>query len=151
MRRFCALGCSAFLAIACYSDPPRPLSPTPQPAPQPAPPPPAFPTIAVGEVVRLQFTVDDVRCVGGGGVCRSYVLTAPSSGRLEVVVTSVSGEDSFVRDLEMYVVPGADDWIRGPGARISAIAQVSAGFPYEIRMYSGTVPSLEFELRTSLR
>jgi hypothetical protein len=102
-------------------------------------------------VVRFHFTADDVACAGAAGRCRSYNVTAPSDGRLEVVATSVSGESGFVSTLEMYVVPGADYWDVGPGPRISATVQVRAGGTYEIRMYSAQVPSVELELRASLQ
>jgi hypothetical protein len=128
-----------------------PAGPSPAPSPAPTPPPAAFPSIAVGEVVRFQFTADDVACVGAGGRCRSYNVTAPSSGKLEAVATSVSGDSSFVSTLEMYVVPGGDYWDVGPGPRISVTVPAAAGATYEIRMYSATVPSVELELRTSLQ
>jgi hypothetical protein len=101
----------------------------------------------VGEVVRFQFTDDDVPC--GGGRCRSYLLTAPSDGELEVVVTNLA--ETSHPTIDLYIVPGADDWVIGPGPRISAKATVGAGITYEIRMYSDIVPSEELELRTSLQ
>lgn len=120
--------------------------------PSVAPPPPVtFPAVTVGEVVRFWFTADDVPCAGAQGRCRSYNVTAPSDGRLEVVVTSVSREASFVSTLEMYVVPGGDSWDVGPGPRISVTIPVRAGGTYEIRMYSAQVPSVELELRASLQ
>ena len=128
-----------------------PAGPSPAPSPAPTPPSAAFPSIAVGEVVRFQITADDVACAGAGGRCRSYNVTAPSNGKLEVVATSVSGDSSFVSTLEMYVVPGGDYWDVGPGPRISVTVPAAAGGTYEIRMYSATVPSVELELRTSLQ
>ena len=122
----------------------------PSAVPRDAPAPPSFRSIAVGTVVRFQFTADDVPCVGGDGRCRSYTVTAPSDGRLEVVVTSVSGQDNFVPTMEMYVVPGGDYWDVGPGPRISVTVPVKAGGTYEIRMFSAKVASLELELRASL-
>ena len=127
--------------------PSMPTAPTVSVAPAPAP----FPSITLGDVVRFQFTFDDVACVGGEGRCRSYNVTAPSDGRLEVVLASVSGEDSFVSATEMYVVPGGDFWDVGPGPRISVTIPARAGVTYEIRMYSATVPSVGLELRASLR
>ena len=121
------------------------------PSPVLSPPPVTFPSIAVGEVVRLQFTADDVPCGGAGGHCRSYNVTAPSDGRLEVEIRSVSGESSFVSTLEMYVVPGGDSWDIGPGPRISVTIPVRAGATYEIRLYSPKIPTVELELRASLR
>jgi hypothetical protein len=131
--------------------PPLPTAPTVAPAPTPLPAPGPFPSITVGDVVRFQFTADDVPCDGANGRCRSYNVTAPSDGRLEVVLASVSGEDSFVSTTEMYVVPGGDSWDVGPGPRISVTIPVRAGGTYEIRMYSAKVPSVGLELRASLR
>ncbi len=140
--------CSALGALGCDEGhrPGGPLLPTAG-AVAPAP----FPSITVGDVVGFQFTVDDVACVSGGGRCRSYNVTAPSDGRLEVVLASVSGEGSFVFTTEMYVVPGGDFWDVGPGPRISVTIPARAGVTYEIRMYSATVPSVWLELRASLR
>lgn len=150
----CSVGCTAgsdghggFLPLS----PSGPIA-APAPAPAPAPPPVSFPSIKVGEVVRFQFTTNDLLCdPQGGGRCRSYEITAPSTGVMDVVVTSISGDASFVSTLEMYVVPGADDWMTGPGPRISASLGVVAGATYEIRMYSSLVPSAELELRATLQ
>ena len=46
----------------------------------------------------------------------------------------------------MYVVPGADSWLVGPGARIGASFTVQTGSEHEIRMFSPTLPSEELEL-----
>ena len=149
--------CSALSGLGCdgyrTGGPSLPTAPTVTvaPAPTPVPAPTPFPSITVGDVVRFQFTADDVPCVGGGGRCRSYNVTAPSDGRLEVVLASVSGEDSFVSGTEMYVVPGGDSWDVGPGPRISVTVPARTGATYEIRMYSATVPSVGLELRASLR
>jgi hypothetical protein len=125
-------------------------APSPVPAPAPARPPVSFPLITVGEVVRFQFTNDDWACAGATGRCRSYNITAPSDGLMSVAVTSTSADTSFLGSLEMYVVPGADDWEVGPGPQIGARVAVRAGLVYEIRMFSSTVPSTELELRTAL-
>lgn len=118
--------------------------------PDPVPPRPSFPSINVGEPVRFQFTADDYPCVGGGGRCKSYDLTAPVSGQLDIVLRSVSGDPGFTRLTELYVVPGADDWLVS-GARLTASLQATGGTTYEIRMYSPVVPSVELELLASLR
>jgi hypothetical protein len=77
---------------------PPPTAPSPAPAPRPAPPPsPTFPSIAIGDVVRFSFAVDDTPCVGGGGRCRSYNVTVPADGTLQAVLTSVSGTDASLR------------------------------------------------------
>jgi hypothetical protein len=129
-----------------------PTTPPPLPLPVPAPTPAVFPLIQLGEIVRFQFTADDVPCVGGGGGrCRSYNVTTPSDGQLEVALTSVSLADSFVATTEMYVVPGGDSWSVGPGSRISVTIPVRSGNTYEIRMYSERVPSVELELRAALQ
>jgi hypothetical protein len=104
----------------------------------------------VGEVVRFRFVADDWACSRDGGRCRSYLLTAPSDGELEVVVTSLE-QSVHHPHIDLYIVPGADEWIVGPGVSISAKARVTVGSTYEIRMYSSRVPSEELELRTSLR
>jgi hypothetical protein len=131
---------------------PPPTAPSPAPAPRPAPTPnPTFPSIAIGDVVRFSFAVDDTPCVGGGGRCRSYNVTVPVDGTLQGVLTSVSGTDAFIATTEMYVVPGGDSWDIGPGSGISVTVAVKAGSTYEIRMYSARIPSEELELRTSLR
>jgi hypothetical protein len=131
---------------------PPPTAPSPAPAPRPAPPPsPTFPSIAIGDVVRFSFAVDDTPCVGGGGRCRSYNVTVPVDGTLQAVLMSVSGTDAFIATTEMYVVPGGDSWDVGPGPRISVTVAVKAGGIYEVRMYSARIPSEELELRTSLR
>lgn len=148
--------CSALGGLGCdggyrTGGPSLPTAPTVAPAPTPVPAPGPFPSITVGDVVRFQFTAEDVPCVGAGGRCRSYNVTAPSDGRLEVVLASVSGEDSFIPTTEMYVVPGGDWWDVGPGPRISVTIPVRAGGTYEIRMYSAMVPSVGLELRASLR
>jgi hypothetical protein len=141
----------AVAAAACHDGPtvlPAPTSPAPvAPAPRPVP----FPSIALDQVVRFRFTADDVDCVGGGGRCRSYSVTVPSDGQLEVVLTSGSGDSQFVSFTEMYVVPGGDWWTTGPGPRISVTVPVRADGTYEIRMFSARVPSVELELRASLR
>lgn len=152
MRKLFPLGLYwALLVTACGGHPSALPVPSPVPAPAPTPGPVTFPSITIGDVVRFRFTADDVPCVGGDGRCRSYNVTAPSDGQLEVVITSVSGEDSFVSTVEMYVVPGGDSWNVGPGARISVSVPVRAGGTYEIRMFSPQVPSVELELRTLLR
>ena len=149
--------CSALGGLGCdgrgTGGPSLPTAPTVgvAPAPRPVPAPAPFPSITVGDVVRFQFTFDDVACVGGGGRCRSYNVTAPSDGRLEVVLASVSGEDSFFSTTEMYVVPGGDYWDVGPGPRISVTIPAKAGVTYEIRMFSARVPSVVLELLASLR
>jgi hypothetical protein len=104
-----------------------------------------------GEVVRFRFTTDDWACSRSEGRCRSYNVTVPSNGEMVVVITPLTPDDLLFERLEMYIVPGADDWQTGPGRQISATAQVSAGRTYEIRMFMPIVPSLELELRTSLR
>ena len=144
--------CSALSGLGCdgyRTGPSSPIAPAATPTVAPAPP--QFPTISVGETVRFQFAADDPHCVGAGGRCRSYNVTAPSDGHLEVVLKSLSGDGSFVATTEMYVVPGGDWWDVGPGPRISVTVRVRAGFVYEIRMYSATVPSMELELRASLQ
>jgi len=70
---------------------------------------------------------------------------------LEVVLTPVSPDSNFIVNTEMYLVPGADAWTVGPGNRIGVNALVGSGATYEIRMFSGQIPSDELELRTSLR
>jgi hypothetical protein len=128
---------------------PTATTPTPTPAP-PSPPPAPFPSIAVGEVVRFQFNSDDRACAGPIGRCRSYDVKADSNGVMVVAITSTSADTSFLTTLEMYVVPGADDWEVGPGPQVSARLSVIAGATYEIRMYSSVVPSAELELRVTL-
>jgi hypothetical protein len=105
----------------------------------------------LGEVVHFRITVDDYACTRGEGRCRSYNVTVPANGEMVVVITPMTPDDPSFEMLEMYVVPGADDWRVGPGREISATARVSAGGTYEIRMFMPKVPSLELELRTSLR
>jgi hypothetical protein len=130
---------------------PFPAAPSPVLPVGPVPGPSAdFPSITIGEVVRFQFTLDDVRC-SGEGRCRSYNVTAPTDGRLEVELTSVSGEGTFISTTEMYVVPGGDSWLVGPGPRISVAIRARAGGTYEIRMFSAKGPSVELELRASLQ
>jgi hypothetical protein len=138
MQKLVPLGLwCALLATGCSGHPSTlPATPSPVPNPAPTPGPVTFPSITIGDVVRFQFTADDVPCVGGGGRCRSYNITSPSDGWLEVVVTSVSGEDS---------------WNVGPGPRISVTIPVRARGTYEIRMFSPNVPSVELELRASLQ
>jgi hypothetical protein len=77
------------------------------------------------------------------------LLTTPSNGELVVVVTTL--QEKSHPTIELYIVPGADDWETEPGRRIFAKATVKAGVTYEIRMYSDIVPSEELELRTSLQ
>ena len=67
------------------------------------------------------------------------------------MLTPVSPDSHFIGNTEMYLVPGADAWTVGPGSRISVNAVVGSGVTYEIRMFSGQIPSDELELRTSLR
>ena len=158
--------CSAIIATSCDfgrvvnlptepSEPsPPPPPPTQSPIPATPPPPPTrppIPAIVLAEVVRFRITTDDYACTQGGGRCRSYNVTVPSNGEMAVVVTPVTPDDPLFETLEMYIVPGADDWRIGPGRQISATARVSAGGTYEIRMFMPRVPSLELELRTSLR
>lgn len=150
MRRRFLLACVGLcIAGAACTDGRRPFPPT-APTRAPAPPRPNFPSITVGEVVRFQFTTDDWACAGALGRCRSYNITAPSDGLMSVAITSTSDDTSFVGTLELYVVPGADDWEVGPGPQIGARVAVRAGSIYEIRMYSTVVPSVELDLRTTL-
>jgi hypothetical protein len=128
----------------------QPMVPTAPSEPAPAPRPMNFPSITVGEVVRFQVATDDWACSGTSGRCRSYNITAPSDGLLSFAITSTSGDTSFLGTLELYVVPGADEWEVGPGPQIGARVEVRAGSIYEIRMFSAVVPSLELELRTRL-
>ena len=121
------------------------------PPPSPIPPQPAISEIMLGEVIRFRFTTDDWACNRDGGRCRSYNVTVPSTGEMVVVVTPITPDDPLFEYLEMYIVPGADDWQVGPGRQIGATARVTAGRTYEIRMFMPTLPSPELELRTSLR
>ena len=133
--------------------PPTAFAPNPAPAPNPVPAPnpaPSFPSITVGEPVRFQFTQDDRPCVGASGRCKSYNVTAPANGQMEVVLRSVSGDAAFTVFTEMYVVPGAD-WWNVSGSQLIATLPALAGSIYEIRMYSPVVPSVELELVASLR
>jgi len=129
---------------------PTPTPTAPAPGPAPAPPPVNFRSITVGEVVRFQFTTDGWACGRTSGRCLSYNLTAPSDGLMSVAITSTSDDTTFLRTLELYVVPGADDWEVGPGPQIGARVAVRAGSIYEIRMYTEPVASVELELRTTL-
>lgn len=131
-----------------------PMAPTPVTAPRPAAPAPVtYNTITIGEVIRTEITAEDDPCVGSEGRCRNYQFVAPADGLFEVVATPTTPENMYVVAMEIYLVgPGApDDWIVGPGARISVSARIVAGARYEIRMYSEQVPSGEFELRTALQ
>ena len=151
MRQFVAsVICFALLAVGCGGGSRMVNVPT-APGQVASPAPPLFPSITVGEAVRFRFTADDVPCVSGDGRCCSYNVTASSDGRLEVELTSVAGEGSFVSTTEMYVVPGGDSWDVGPGPRISVTVPVRAATTYEIRMFSDKVPSVELELRASLK
>ena len=127
--------------------------PTPLYSPPPPPPPripPPIDSIAFGEVIRLRFTTEGFEC-GGESRCLSYYVTPPSDGTMDVVITPTTPNDLYFPLLELYIVPGADDWNVGAGPQISATARVKAGQRYEIRMAIRTAPSSEFELRTSLR
>ena len=120
--------------------------------PPPPPPPPVRPPIAAiafGEIVRFRFTTEDFQC--GAGRCLSYYVTPPSDGTMDVVIRPTTPNDVFFPGLELYIVPGADEWDVGAGPQISATASVKAGQRYEIRMSIPVAPSPEFELRTSLR
>ena len=158
--------CFAMVAISCDfgrvvylpsepsepSPPPPPSTQPPIPATPPPPPtPPPIPAIMLGEVVRFRITTDDYACTREEGRCRSYNVTVPSSGEMVVVITPLTPDDPLFERLEMYIVPGADDWQIGPGLQISATARVSAGGTYEIRMFMPSLSSRELELRTSLR
>jgi hypothetical protein len=163
-RLLAAVVCWALFGLACEDTsrserPSLPTSPTPPalatpPAlttPPVIAPPLTFPVIAVGEEVRFRITTDDYSCTRAAGRCRSYSVTAPSDGRLEVTLTSVTGQDSFVATTDLYVVPGGDEWDTGPGPRLSVTIPAKGGTTYEIRMYSSTVPSVELQLRAALR
>jgi hypothetical protein len=108
-----------------------------------------FPTIAVGQPIRFRFGTEDACPSFGIAGCRSYVVTAPSDGQMKVDLTAVSGDARAVIGLELYVVPGADYWDTGPGARIGAVFSVRAGNRYEIRMSAAHVPTEELELAAS--
>ena len=156
MRRLLLIAVALCIAGAACTDGTHdrglfpPVAPTATPSAPPAPPSPNFPSISVGEVIRFQIASDDSACAGTSGRCRSYNITAPSDGLLSFAVTSTSDDTSFLGTLELYVVPGADEWEVGPGPQIGARVAVRAGSIYEIRMFSGVVPSLELELRTTL-
>ncbi len=163
MKQFLTFLGAALMTLGCDGSSrssgsfPNPTAPSVVASPPivPVPSPPVFPnpatsSIKIGEVVRFRFTTDDARCVSWGW-CRSYSITAPSDGRLEVAVTSVSLEDSLVSTIDMYVEPGPDHWDTGPGQRISVTTPVKSGATYAIRMYSVKAPSVELELRTSLQ
>jgi len=131
------------------TEPTEPYSPPPPPPPRPPAPP--IPAVMFGEVIRFRFTAEDWAC-NREGRCRSYNVTVPSDGELTVVIVPATTVDDLSFDtLEMYIVPGADDWKFGPGRQISATARVSAGATYEIRMFNPRVPSVELELRMTLR
>ena len=156
-RLLAAVACWALLIAAC-ADAHRsersslPASPTPVTSSPPAAAQPLiFPVIAVGEEVRFRITTDDYPCTREAGRCRSYSVTAPSDGRLEVALTSATGQDSFVATTDLYVVPGGDSWETGPGPRLTVTIPARGGTTYEIRMYSSTVPSVELQLRAALR
>jgi hypothetical protein len=140
----CSLAAAACGETGAFTAPSPPGVPAPVPVPGP------FPSINVGEPVRFQFTRDDYACVGGNGRCKSFNVTPGSGGQLDVVLRSISGDASFTRDTEMYVVPGADSW-RVSGAQLTATLPAAAGTTYEIRMYSPVVPSIELELLVSVR
>ena len=127
--------------------------PTPLYSPPPPPPPripPPIDSIAFGEVIRLRFTTEGFEC-GGESRCLWYYVTSPSDGTMDVVITPITPNDLYFPLLELYIVPGADDWDVGAGPQMSATASVKAGQRYEIRMAIRTTPTSEFELRTSLR
>lgn len=158
--RVLLVACVAMASTSCDFGrvvylPTEPTEPYPPPnlppPPPPLPPSPPFPEIMLGEVIRFRFTTDDWACTRGEGRCRSYNVTAPSNGEMVVVITPITADDPSFELLEMYIVPGADDWQVGPGRQIGATARVTAGRTYEIRMFMPMVPSLELELRTSLR
>jgi hypothetical protein len=126
--------CSAFGGLACdgrtTGGPSLPTAPTVSvaPAPTPVPAPAPFPSITVGDVVRFQFTADDVPCVGGEGRCRSYNITAPSDGRWR---SHRSPGRDFVSTTEM--AGRGRFWDVGPGPRISVPFR-KGGATCEIRM-----------------
>jgi len=116
--------CSSLNGAGC--DSPTKPSPstgmqTPVPTPAPTRPPANLVPIGIGDVVRFQFTLPDSTCVSSGGRCRSYLVTAPSAGTLEAVLTPESGDARLMASAEMYIVPGADFWDVGPGPQSSCV------------------------------
>lgn len=107
--------------------------------------------ISVGQQIRSR--PGDARCAslgyggGGGAVCQQFAVTVPSSGTLEVTVSSSPASAFDTTVLEPHGTIGA--YVAAPTTPLRLALQVVAGLTYQIDVVPIGVP--EFELTTALR
>ena len=158
MRRLLrSVVCYAFIASGC-SDVGRPVFPTaPSPVPAPAPAPARFAfaepytPLAITDVVTRHVGDDNPMCVElPGWHCHYFRITAPSDGRLDIMLTWVlETQPNQPLDLSLMDSQGADAWSDyGPGPQGRLRAVVKAGSTYQLTVWY-TFSGVEFELRSS--
>jgi hypothetical protein len=112
-------------------------------------------TIAVGEVVNSQVTMDDPLCdPGWPHRCRYYRLTAPADGVLDVTMRWSSQQpDPYPLDIDVISAIGRMGLPAGvgPGPQRRVTLRVKAGDTYVIEIWSFLSPGEGFELSTTLQ
>ena len=150
-----ALGCDGSRSVL----PTGPSQPNPKvttsiPSPVPVVPINAT-TIAVGEVVNGQVTVDDPLCdLGWPHRCRCYRLTVPADGVLEVAMGwSSQQRDPYPLDIDVINASGRMGLLSaaGPGTQRRVSLRVKAGDIYALEIWSFLSPAEGFELSTTLQ
>ena len=147
---------SALLTLACSNEGGRLVAPT-LPTPVPAPAPAAFAfaepytPLAIGQVVTRHVGDDNPMCVDlPGWHCHYFRITAPSDGKLDVMLTWVLETQPFQPlDMSLRDSRGGEAWSDyGPGSQSRLRAEVKAGSMHQITVWY-TFPGVEFALRSS--
>jgi hypothetical protein len=143
--------CLGLVAMACDGGnhfvipmaPSQAFAPAPTPAPifvfaEP------YTQITVGEVVKGQVTGHDPVCDSWN--CQYFRLTAPSDGRLQVMMTYSIGTSTGSANLDLFVTDSAGRqwWYPDP-------VPAKGGATYQIAVLEYESPGVEFELRTSMQ
>ena len=146
-----SVACVALFLAGCGSDsgtrtPLGPSQATPAPATPRNPFAETYTQITVGEVVSRRVATTDPACEAWH--CQHFRLTAPTTGRLEVVMTYSTGNlDISVTDSE-----GRESWDPAPvGGLVRVSAMVTAGVTYQMTVWEYEFPGVEYELRTTLQ
>lgn len=145
----CATGCSDIILPALPTAPSQVPAPAPVPVFAFAEP---YTRISIGDVVVRRAGTDDSECVDlRGWHCHYFRLTAPSDGRLDILLKWVLETQPFQPlDLSLADSKGITSWSEyGPGPQGRLRTLVSAGSTYQFTVWY-TFPGVEFELRSSL-
>ena len=137
-------------------------APVPSPGPLPAPPPPATPgplfgigfRILPGQTVLGTVEPTDPACYpnwDSSATCKTYLVTAPVTGRLKVTLKWTPPPDIDAMDLFLVSPNGSYEVSPDSGsAKRTAEMPVAAGFVYSILAMSYLKSPLPFELVTTI-